>query len=159
VRGGENRVASRVLVEAGLAAMKKADKPITRRPSKGSAKIYALPNGETVRMRTCNDHVLLVNADSPKPEAKLDIERTDWLLVVMPEKERTQGKIIAYLIPTAEVVGEVRHSHRDWLASDPNTKGDHRTWTLWFRDDGEITKNFSAIWAKYRLGSAVGRLR
>jgi hypothetical protein len=36
--------------------------------------IYALPNGGTARVRTCNDHVLIVPSDRPKPEAKLSIK-------------------------------------------------------------------------------------
>jgi hypothetical protein len=73
----------------------------------------------------------------------------------MPEKERTQGRIIAYLIPTAEAVAEARRTHRDWLASNPNTKGDNKTWTLGFRPDGKHENNFSVVWAKHRLDSAV----
>jgi hypothetical protein len=151
----ENRIESRALVEAGLAVMEKAGKPITRLPSRGRAMIYALPDGKTVRVRTCNDHVLIVPSDGPEPEAKLGIEGTDWLLVVMPERERTQGKIIAYLIPTAEAVAEARRTHRDWLDSNPNTKGDNRTWTLGFQADGKNENNYSVVWAKHRLDSAV----
>jgi hypothetical protein len=151
----ENRLESQALVEAGLAAMAKAGKPITRLPGKGRARIYAQRDGKTVRVRTCNDHVLIVPSNGPEPEAKLGIEGTDWLLVVMPEKERTQGKTIAYLIPTADAVAEARRTHRDWLASNPNTKGDNKTWTLAFRADGKNENNFSVVWAKHRLDSAV----
>lgn len=152
---GRDRVESKVLAEAGLAAMREAGKQVTRLPTKGRAMIYSLENGETVRVRTCNDHVLIVVADTPTPDARLNIEGTDWLLVVMPEKERTQGKIVAYLVPTEQVESEARRTHREWLAGDPNTKGDNKTWALWFRDDSSSPDNYSTIWAQYRLDSSV----
>ncbi len=58
--------------------------------------IYSLPDRQTVRIRTCNDHILIVVADSPSADARLNIRGTDWLLIVMPEIERTPGKVIAY---------------------------------------------------------------
>ena len=147
-----DKVESRTLVEAGLAAMQRAGRSMSRLPSRGRSMIYGLQNGETVRVRTCNDHVLIVVADSPSPDASLNIEGTDWLLVAMPERERTRGNITAYLIPTKEAAAEARRSHRSWLARNPKTAGDNRTWTLWFRPDGDGT-DYSAAWAKYRLAA------
>ena len=150
------RIDSRTLVEAGMAAMRAAGKPLTKLPSKGRAMIYALPNGETVRMRTCNDHVLIVVSDSPEPGAKLNIEGTDWLLTVMPEVERTPGNVFAYQIPTKEVEAEARRTHQEWLASKPNTKGKNTTWNLWFKSDAPSKANNYAIkWAKYRVESSI----
>jgi len=137
------------LVNAGLVAMRNNGRPLTKTPGRGN--IYRLSNDETVRIRTCNRHVLLVNAEHPDPDAKLDIEGTDWLLVVMPERERTEGQIIAYLIPTSVAVAEMRRAHRKWLATNPATGGDNKTWTLAFK---ELTAhdNCAIKWAKYRLG-------
>ena len=70
--------------------------------------LYKMSDGQTVRVRTCNDHVLIAVADSPNPGARLNIEGTDWLLIVMPEVERTAGNIVAYLVPVQEAVAEVR---------------------------------------------------
>ena len=154
--GAGDRIGNEVLVEAGLEAMRQCGKPLSRLPSKGRAMIYTLPNGETVRMRTCNDHVLIVVGDRPEPDAKLNIEGTDWLLVVMPEVERRQGRIVAYLLPTAEVEAEARRTHKDWLASNPNTKGDGRAWPLWFGSDAPGKANdYGNKWAKYRLDTTV----
>jgi hypothetical protein len=151
-----DRIESETLVEAGLAAMGRAGKPLAKLPSKGRAMLYALPNGETVRMRTCNDHVLIVVADSPSAEAKLNIEGTDWLLLVMPEVERTAGKIVSYLLPVSEVEGEARRTHREWLATEPNTKGKNTTWNLWFRKDAPGKANdYATKWAKYKLAGSV----
>ena len=151
-----DRIESATLVEAGLAAMSRAGKPLTKRPSKGRAMIYALPNDETVRMRTCNDHVLIIVADRPSAEAKLNVEGTDWLLLVMPEIERTAGKTVAYLLPVAEVEGEARRTHREWLGTAPNTKGQNTTWNLWFRKDAPGKANdYATKWAKYKLDSSV----
>lgn len=144
------------LVGAGLAAMAAAGRPLTRQPSKGRAMIYALPNGETVRMRTCNDHVLLVVADRPSADAKLNIEGTDWILMVMPQVERTPGKVDCYLLPTAEVEAEARRTHQVWLDSNPKTGGDNKTWNLWFRSDGPGKANdYARKWQQYRLNEAV----
>src|SRR5262249_12225330 len=85
-----------------------------------------------------------------------NIEGTDWLLVVMPEKERTPGKTVAYLLPTAVVEAEARRTHREWLAGNPKTRGDNRTWNLWFGSNAPApANNYAAEWAKYRLGTAV----
>src|SRR5436305_699929 len=100
------RVDSSELLEAGLALMRRGGKPLTRMPTKGRAMLYQLSNGETLRVRTCNDHVLIVVGDSPEPESMSNIEGTDWLLVVMPEIERTRGRVLAYLIPASEAEAE-----------------------------------------------------
>ena len=123
--------------------------------------IYEMANGETVRVRTCNDHVLIVVADRPTENANLNIEGTDWLLIVMSEFERTASKIVAYLVPTEIVVHEVRESHRTWLKSNPNTKGNNTTRNLWFDKkyyghDGRLKKHdFLKKWADYRLKGEV----
>ncbi len=147
-----DRVEGGDLVEAGLATMAAAGKPLTKLPSKGRAMLYGMPNGETVRVRTCNDHLLIVVADRPDANANLNIEGTDWLLVVMPEKERTPGNMVSYLIPTSIAVTEARRTHQEWLDSSPDTKGDNRTWNLWFRADGPGKANdYATKWAQYRL--------
>lgn len=151
-----DRVDTSALVEAGLAAMRMRGSPLTRLPSKGRAMIYALPGGGTVRMRTCNDHVLLVVGDRPDPDAKLNIEGTDWLLLVMPEIERVPGKTVAYLLPTKIVEAEARRTHREWLATNPNTKGENKTWSLWFRKDGPGKANdYATKWSEYRLAPSI----
>jgi hypothetical protein len=136
------RVDSEVLVEAGLAAMARAGKALTRLPSKGRAMIYRMPDGQTVRVRTCNDHVLIVVGDTAAHNAKLNIEGI----------ERTLGNVVSYLLPTKEVEAEARRTHEEWLASDPNTKGDNKTWNLWFKREAPTKANdYETKWAKYRL--------
>jgi len=145
-----------MLVQAGLAAMERSGKALSRLPSKGRAMMYRMVDGQTVRVRTCNDHVLIVVAETADPDAKLNIEGTDWLLLVMPETERTPGKTVSYLIPTKDVEAEARLTHQEWLAGNPNTKGDNRTWNLWFKKD--VTANgsdYATKWAKYRLDISV----
>lgn len=153
------RVPKEALVEAGLAIMDQIGKPLTRTPTKGRAMIYSMPDGQSVRVRTCNDHILVTLADSAEEGAKLNIEGTDYLLIVMPEAERTHGPVMAYLVPTTVAVEAVRTTHRDWLASNPNTKGDNRTWNIWFDNSGPSKANgFAGKWAEYRLpGSADTR--
>ena len=79
-----------------------------------------------------HDHILVVVADKPTIDASLNIQGTDWLLIVMPEIERAEGKVIAYLVPTEEAEAAVRKSHEEWLSSNPNTKGRNTTWNLRF---------------------------
>jgi hypothetical protein len=38
---------------------------------------YSLPNSESVRVRTCNDHILIVLGDKASGNAKPNIEGTD----------------------------------------------------------------------------------
>ncbi|MBM3950797.1 MAG: hypothetical protein FJ311_05020 [Rhodospirillales bacterium] len=150
------RIESEVLIEAGLAAMKGVGKPLVRLRSKGRSMIYGLPDGETVRVRTCNDHVLIVVGDSPAPDAKLNVEGTDWLLLVMPEIERTPGKTVSYLLPAKEVEAEARRTHKEWLQGNPNTKGDNRTWNLWFKKDAPAKANdYATKWSRYRLAVTI----
>ena len=156
-----DRIDSKVLLEAGLELMRTNGTSLKRIPSHGRSMIYEMANSETVRVRTCNDHVLITVADRPTENADLNIEGTDFLLIVMPEKERTAGKIIAYLIPTEIVVDAVRESHRIWLNSNPNTKGNNTTWNLWFDKhyygaSGRREKhNYFERWADYRLEGEV----
>jgi hypothetical protein len=154
-------VENKVLVQAGLQIMQENGQPLTKVYSKGRAMLYALPNGETVRMRTCNDHVLIIVADRTTLDAKLNVQGTDWLLIVMPEKERSSGKIIAYLVPSKVAVEEAQYTHQEWLALNPNTKGGNRTWNLWFQADApgkanlHKANNFAEKWKKYRLKSHI----
>ncbi len=59
--------------------------------------------------------------------------------------------MIAYLIPTSEAVAEMRRAYAKWLATNPATKGENKTWTLAFM---ELTAhdNCAIKWARYRLG-------
>jgi len=147
------------LLRAGLSLMEQKGRPLQRVEAKGRAMLYRTADGKTVRVRTCNDHVLVVVADSPTPDARLNIEGTDSILIVMPEIPRSPGPVTAYFIPTDAVVEAVRSTHRDWLASNPSTKGENRTWNIWFDDDGPAkSSGYAKKWVAYRLqGSANTR--
>ena len=146
------RVESDALVAAGLEVMRLNGKPLTKIESKGRSRLYKISNGQTVRVRTCNDHVLIIVADNPSTDAKLNIEGTDWLLIIMPEEERMAGKILAYLVPADEAASEARRTHKEWLNTNPGTKGDNRTWNLWFRANGPgKANNYASKWSKYKL--------
>jgi hypothetical protein len=152
----EDRVPNEALVEAGLDLMKQSGKPLERIKSNGRAMIYRMPDGATVRLRTCNDHLLVVLADADDPDAHVNVEGTDYVLMVMPERERTPGPVIGYLIPAAIVASAARSTHKDWLATRPNTKGDNRTWNLWFNKAGPSkSNNFAEKWSEYRLGGSA----
>lgn len=146
------RVDNEALLSAGLELMRKNGKPLSKLPSRGRSMLFSLQNGETVRARTCNDHILIVVADSTDGDANLNIEGTDWLLYIVPKEERMAGKVVAYLLPTRETVAEVRKKHWEWIDSNPNTKGSNTTWNLWFQPNGhEKANNYGQKWSKYRL--------
>jgi hypothetical protein len=150
-----NKVSNQALLEAGLAAMHAIGQPMQKMQTNSRAMKYHLSNGETVRARTCNDHVLVVLADSTDESAALNIEGTDHLLIVMPEVPRTEGSVIVYFVPTIVAVKAVRMAHADWLASKPSTKGNNRTWNIWFDDAPAKSGGFARIWSQYRLPTKV----
>lgn len=145
-----DRVPNDTLLECGLELMRQSGKPLTKLHTKGRSMLYEMESGETVRVRTGNDHILLVVAKGAQVEDNINIEGTDWLLVVMPEKERTYGPVIAYLVPTELAVKTVRENYADWLATHPNTKGNNTTRNIWF---GPRSKSggFSERWKEFRL--------
>ena len=150
------RIDNEVLLKAGLELMRQNGKPLTRLPSKGRAMLFKLEDGQSVRVRTCNDHILIAVADRPTEDAKLNIEGTNWLLIVMPEVERTHGNVLGYLVPTKEAVEEVRQTHREWLATNPATKDGNTTWNLWFDHDGSGKANdYAEKWTRYRLEGMI----
>lgn len=144
------------LREIALKMMEDSGTPLHRQPGTGKAQIYARPDGSTVRLRTSADRVLLVTTDSPDPGARLSVEGTDWLLIVMPKVRRTPGPVEAYLVPTDEAERAIRDSHARWLASGANSNG-NTMWNLWFDDDGPDTSNrYAQTWRRYRVRSADG---
>lgn len=147
------RVSNDALLNAGLELARQAGKQLTRVESFGRSMMYRTADGKTVRVRTCNDHVLIVVADKPSSDAKLNTEGTDFLLIVMPEAERTPGKVKAYWIPTSVAVKESRDSHQAWLDSNPNTKGDNKTFCLWFRKKAPFARagDYETKWARFLL--------
>ena len=159
-----SRVDNDVLVKAGLALVSKNGNPLTKQPSRGRSMIYRMKSGDSVRIRTCNDHVLVVIADDPQDiNSKLNIQGTDWLLIVMPEIQRTAGRVISYLVPTDVAVEAVRKSHQAWIDSEPDTHGANTTWNLWFDisssysgTEARILKHeFERRWEEYRLKGSV----
>jgi hypothetical protein len=155
--GGGDRIPNEKLLAAGLELMRQNGKPLKRVSGNGRSMIYQLPDGESVRFRTCNDHLLIVLAESPAEDARLNIEGTDWLVIVMPEKERTPGRAMAYLLPTEVAVKAARESHKAWLETSPNTRGENVTWNLWFScEKAEKPHNhFHDKWQKYLLSGVV----
>jgi hypothetical protein len=139
------------LLQAGLQLMTKNGRPLKKVPSNGTSKIFSLPNGETVRARTCNDHIMIVIADKPHLDAKLNIEGTDWVMLTMPEIPRTPGPVVVYLLPTQKLINDARQSHGAWLKTHPKTNGQNTTWNLWFDGQGNPWDGYAKKWAEYRI--------
>jgi len=146
------RVDNSDLLTAGLSVMKSKGWPLVPINSGTRAKIYRMDDGKTVRVRTCNEHVLVTVAASTERDAKLNVEGTDFLLIVMPEIPRSPGPVMVFLVPTPVVVEAVREAHAQWLSSNPSTRGGNRTWNLWFDDDAaHVGSGFARVWEKYKL--------
>jgi hypothetical protein len=73
---------------------------------------------------------------------------------VMPEVPRRSGPVISYFVPTDVAVRAVREAHADWLRTNPSTKGNNRTWNIWFGDDVQKSGGFAKKWLKFRINGA-----
>jgi hypothetical protein len=155
VMGLTNRVPKQALIAAGLEAMRQAGMPLERvEGADVRSAIYRLPDGRTVRVRTCNRPSFLVTGDDDNPNrAKLNITGTDLLLYVFPKKARTPGPVFTYLIPVPVAEAEVRKRRRAWLETDPDTAGDNRAFVLWFTPVPWCPPlgNLHEDWAQYQL--------
>ena len=160
-----NQIANKLLREAGVELMKKNKMPLGNITC-GNSMIGLTPCKKSVRIRTSNDHRLIITANQPDPNASLNIEGTYWLLMVMPERERSLGKVIGYLIPTAEIKEKMKISHEAWLETKPQTSGNNQTWTLEFNKyigkrldrHTKLGFDFFEKWKEYRLKDSVGIL-
>jgi hypothetical protein len=147
-----NKVPNSSLVEAALEMMDRNGRSLTRLPSKGRALIFRNEEGETVRIRTCNDHVLIGLAESADVAAPINIEGTDFLLIAMPETERTPGSVMVFIVPSEIAADAAREAYRGWLSRNPNTKGNNKTRNLWFdNEESEPGHGFLKLWTGYRL--------
>ena len=157
------KISNNTLRDAGLELIKRNGTPLKNISSPGRSMIYAMPNGETVRVRTCNDHVLIVTANEPIPSknTKMNIEGTDWLLIVMPDFKQDKGNIIAYHVPVNVAVEAIKSSHQHWQDSNSSTRGNTKTWRLQFHNDftdkdSRIHKhNYSDKWAIYKIDGHI----
>lgn len=152
------KVPTSALIAAGVRAMEEADRPLTLHYKKGKVRVYKLPNGETVRLRTCNDHILITVADSTNLDATLNIEGTDWLMIVMPKVPRVDGEVLVYLVPTNVAVETVRSGHQAWLDSNPNTDGNNTTWNIWFgnrKSKLPQLHGFHEKWSEYLISGTI----
>ncbi len=145
------KVNSDDLRNAAISAMKAAGHSIQRKDTGTRSMIYELENGKTVRLRTTNDPVLVVVAKTSDLDSPLNIEGTDYLLIAMPEVPRTPGDILVYLVPTARASEDVKNSHKSWLETNPQTKGDNRTRNIWFNEKGTPWSGYHEKWSEYKL--------
>lgn len=154
-----DKVPSQALLQAGLETMRASGLKLQKQPSKGRSLIYALENGETVRVRTCNDHVLIVIADSPNADAKLNIEGTDHLLVVLAAEPRTPGNVLVYFVPTNTAISAARAGRKSWLSSNPITKGQNTPWNIWFDASGpDESHGYLKKWDRFRVDKQVSTI-
>jgi hypothetical protein len=141
-----------ILRQHAIEAMEKFGRPIERCSGVGSKQLFEDPAGETVCLRTHNDRRLVVTTSSTEPNAKLDIEGTNYLLIAMPQSRREHGPTDVYLVPTPVAAQAIRKAHEAWLSTSPNTKGSNTTWKLEFdQTKYDWESNFAAKWLEYRI--------
>ena len=145
------KVPNQILLDTAIQLMAATGKPLKKIATGTRAMKYELEDGRTVRVRTCNDHVLVVLASNTAQDAHLNIEGTDFLLVVMPEAPRKEGPVIAYFLPTTVATNDVRSAHMEWLKSGPATRGNNLTWNIWFDDGPPGCSGFAARWVNHQL--------
>lgn len=116
------------------------------------SQLYGTADGKIVRLRTSNDRLVIAATSDTRPDAILDIEGCDLVLFAAPEHRRQRGRIEVYLVPIEDVKSAFARSHADWLASNPVTAGENRTWQLAL-DEGkpESAAHYAEKWRAYRL--------
>jgi hypothetical protein len=128
------------LLSAGL---KLLPGPVERRP--GKAKIFLIPPGKNMRVRTSAEGILL----EPPPENPGDpfpFEAEDFLFFLYPGG--------AFLIPSVILGNELREL-REWHA-DVSPKPVNML-RLFFGDGPGIECGYARHWAKYRIGDPEPR--
>ncbi|WP_441280271.1 hypothetical protein [Bradyrhizobium sp. 63_E2_N1_3] len=134
------RISNSQLLNAGVSLMEGAGKPLKPvSTTDGRVKKYLLPDGRTVRGRTCNLHQVPmvrtkteVSYDGIPERILRGVKETDFILAAVPEVERTPGSIKAFLIPTEVVLEQIHAAERVG----------RKDWSLRLNEP---------IWAKYRL--------
>tara|TARA_B100001964_G_scaffold183839_1_gene203531 strand:+ start:484 stop:1110 length:627 start_codon:yes stop_codon:yes gene_type:complete len=149
------RVASDILKDAALQQMAENGMELSKIATGSRAMIYAMPDHNTVRIRTTNDPVLVVVAESAGSNSKMNIEGTDFLLISMPEEPRSPGNILCYLVPTKIAVESIRDSFNKWLETNPNTNGDNKTRNIWFDSKGTPWSGYHNKWEDYLLPTSL----
>ena len=70
-----NKIDNKLLRETGVELVKKSKTPLDK-IIRGKSTIGLTPCKKTVRIRTSNDHRLIITANQPDPNASLNIEGT-----------------------------------------------------------------------------------
>jgi len=146
------KIPNKVLRLCALDIMENSDLPIKEVPSPGRSMIYKLSSGETVRLRTSNDPVLVVAVEPSDVGPKLNIEGTDKLLLVMPEQPLNRWEnIVGYLMPTSEVIAAIKSSYPKFFDRQTNRLKTKQALTLSFEDSGKPSGGFEGKWERYLL--------
>jgi len=89
-----------VLTYGGVELMGQNEKRPSQNREPGALDDLRHVGQRTVRVRTCNDHVLIVVADSPKRDAKADYRRNGMALIVLCPLSTAAGEY-RILVPDA----------------------------------------------------------
>jgi hypothetical protein len=149
------KIPNKVLKTCALELMALNGQPLEMMSSRGRSMLYKLQTGATVRVRTSNDPVLVVGAESTDNGLKLNISGTDFILLVMPEKPRTWGEVKGYLIPTSEAISAIKSANPTAFTGRQENHQKGTALTIWFQSSDRLDSNFNEKWLKYLLKSRV----
>lgn len=131
-----------------MSAENRSFEPISTR---GRSMIYRTEDNKTVRLRTSNDHVLVIAAKPLEDKWQLNIEGTDYVLVVMPVIQRVVGEVRAFLVPTELLVRLVREEYAEMLNQVPEIGMKPNAVTVQFGSPNNDGEPFDRAWDPYLL--------
>src|SRR5262249_40368260 len=106
------------LRSALMTLMEREGTPLARVSGRhGLAKVYRIPNGKTVLVRTNHKPAIMTVAASGVADAHIAFEDVDHVAIAFPGERR--NSVVAYLIPAHEAVRHVREKHAKWLERQP----------------------------------------
>ena len=135
--------------------MAKSERRFEPVPSSGRSMIYRTDNEMTLRLRTSNDHVLVIVANPQGDSWDLNIKGTDLVLVVMPTHPRSVGEVRGFLVPTDVLVDAVFDEYRSPLSMPPSSDATPYAVPLAFGASSDDGSSFATTWEKYLLEASV----
>ncbi len=150
-----DKIPNSILKQCAIEMMATHEMPMEEVPTRGRSMIFSLRSGETVRLRTSNDPVLVVTIEPASDGPKMNIEGTDYLLFVMPEETRTWGAVKGYLVPTRKALKSVRETIERLFHDTDVWPSKPTALSVWFNETGRADGNYDEKWSGYLIDQRV----
>lgn len=132
--------------EAALRALRSHGKDFSR--IHNHKLLYELADHRTFLLRTNRKRILILKADDPGVDAKLDLEAAELVIFCCPRDHHYE----VYMIPTSVVGRDARAERVEWYKT-AKTKGANMTWQMVFDNDvGRVCYGYAEKYKQYRLG-------